>query len=57
MGDLDGYLHWLDKNSGQLRGRIRAADDAIETAPLVRDDIVYVLGTDGELSALRLRAD
>ena len=51
VGDFEGYLHWMDKNSGQFVARTRASKQAILTAPIVVQDIAYIYGSDGTLSA------
>ena len=33
VGDFEGYLHWLSKDSGKIVGRIRAAGKAIVAPP------------------------
>lgn len=53
VGDFDGYLHWLSKDSGQIVGRVRAAGQAIIAPPLAAGNIVFVLGKNGTLSAFR----
>jgi outer membrane protein assembly factor BamB len=53
VGDFEGYLHWLSSEDGSLAARQRVGD-AIVAAPVVVDDILYVLAVDGKLTALRL---
>lgn len=54
VGDFEGYLHWLDTIDGRLVGRVRADKEGIAAAPVVRDNIVYVLSNRGTLSAFQL---
>ncbi|MCO1333836.1 outer membrane protein assembly factor BamB [Microbulbifer sp. OS29] len=54
VGDLEGYLHVLDPNTGQFIGREQVDGDAIRIPMLVDDDLMFVLSDDGKLSALRL---
>ncbi|WHI48491.1 outer membrane protein assembly factor BamB [Microbulbifer sp. EKSA008] len=54
VGDLEGYLHVLDPNSGQFIGREQVDGDAIRIPILVDGDLIFVLSDDGKLSALRL---
>jgi outer membrane protein assembly factor BamB len=54
VGDFDGYLHALDMADGRFIARYRAADAGINVPPLVVEDTVYVLGRDGQLTALKL---
>ncbi len=53
VGDFEGYLHWLSSEDGAMAARQRVGD-AIVAAPLVVDDVLYVLASDGKLTALRL---
>ena len=53
VGDFEGYLHWLSKDSGRIVGRIRAAGKAIVAPPLVAGDTVFVQGQSGALGAFR----
>ncbi len=53
VGDYEGYLHWLSSHDGSMAARQRVGD-AIVVAPLVVDDILYVLASDGKLTALAL---
>ena len=51
VGDLEGYLHWLDKTSGQFISRNRISDAKIIAPPRTINDIVYVYASDGTLAA------
>jgi outer membrane protein assembly factor BamB len=53
VGDFEGYLHWLAKDSGRIVGRVRLDSDGIATTPLARGNVLYVLGNGGELSAIQ----
>jgi outer membrane protein assembly factor BamB len=54
VADLEGYVHWLRLSDGQFAARERAGRDRIRGTPQVADGVVYVLTTDGDLSAFRL---
>ncbi len=54
VGDFEGYLHWLSKDSGQIVGRIHATSKSIVTPPLAAGDIVFVQGQNGTLGAFRV---
>ena len=54
VGDLEGYLHWLSKVDGSLAARTRLDDSAILAPPIVYDDILYSLSSDGTLAAYRV---
>jgi len=53
VGDLEGYVHFYDAASGELKARVHAGSDRITSAPLVVNDMLYVLTDGGELVALR----
>ena len=49
IGDLEGYLHWLDKTSGEIQERINIGKSKISSAPLVLINSIYVLTDSGDL--------
>ena len=51
VGDIEGYLHWLDKASGRFSARNRVSDKAILTQAVATEDTIYVYASDGALSA------
>jgi outer membrane protein assembly factor BamB len=53
VGDLEGYLHFYDAASGSLQARVRAGSRRITSAPLVVNELLYVLTDGGDLVALR----
>lgn len=55
VGDYDGYLHVLDGETGNLLARTKAGKGAIDVAPNVVGDTVYVLTRNGDLAAYRLQ--
>ena len=55
VGDLEGWLHWIDLDSGKLAGRTRIGRDAIRAAPVVSaDGALFAITVDGDLAALRI---
>ena len=54
VGDFEGYLHWLSKDSGKIVGRICAASKAIVAPPFAAGDTVFVQGQGGALGAFRV---
>lgn len=52
VGDVDGYVHWLDRRDGRIVARLEVGDGPISTRPLAEGGRVYVLGDDGTLAAL-----
>jgi len=55
VGDYEGYLHWLSRSDGRLLNRIKIAEAAIDSKPVVFNDTVYIYAKDGTLAALRAR--
>jgi outer membrane protein assembly factor BamB len=53
VGDFDGYVHWFDTRDGSLQARVRAGGKRITSAPLVVNDMIYVITDDGKLYAFR----
>ena len=51
VGDLEGYLHWMDKSNGQFVARTRVSKDPVLAPPVAFEDIVYAYSSDGTLSA------
>ncbi|MGI2259447.1 outer membrane protein assembly factor BamB [Shewanella sp. GXUN23E] len=54
VGDYEGYLHFLDRNNGNIVGRIRIDSDGLYSTPVVADGKLYVQGRSGELAAVTL---
>src|SRR5580698_4994351 len=54
LADFQGYLHWLDKNTGELVARERVAKkQRVSNAPAGEGDTVVVLTDAGTLAAYR----
>ena len=51
VGDFEGYMHWLDKNTGDFAARIRMDDEAILTQPISTNEMVFIYSSSGQLSA------
>lgn len=56
VGDKEGYLHWIDLESGNFAARVRAGKSGFATAPLAVGTSLYVLTAKGELAAYRAGA-
>ena len=54
IGDLEGYLHWLNKESGETQQRISIGSDKISSTPIVVDDTVLVQTDGGDLVAVKI---
>jgi outer membrane protein assembly factor BamB len=53
VADFQGYLHWLDKTTGELVARERVAKERISNSPVAVGDTVVVLTDGGKLAAFR----
>lgn len=54
LADEDGYVHWVDKTTGKLAGRFKMNSRGVEATPIVKDNIVYILGCNGKLVAFEV---
>lgn len=54
VGDLEGYVHWLNPLDGAIVARERPSRDPIRAAPIAIGDTVYVMTTGGTLAAYRV---
>ena len=52
VGDLDGYLHWLDGNTGSFVARMEVDSDGLYVPPVVEGNVMYVQSRDGDLYAI-----
>jgi outer membrane protein assembly factor BamB len=53
VGDIEGYLHWLRRDTGDLAVRVRVDDSRILVPPLVVDEVVIGYSSEGTLTAYR----
>jgi outer membrane protein assembly factor BamB len=56
VADFQGYLHWLDKTTGELVARERVAKERISNSPAAVGETVVVLTDRGKLAAFRATA-
>lgn len=52
VGDLEGYVHWLDRRDGRILAQVEVADGPITARPLVAGGKLYIYGDDGTVAAL-----
>jgi len=55
VGDLEGYLHWMSKKSGEFVSRLRLSDERIIVSPIVVGKTLYAYCSDGTLAAYSYR--
>lgn len=53
VADYQGYVHWLDKATGELVARTKVAKYRVTNAPVADGDTVVVMTDAGELTAFR----
>lgn len=54
LGDLDGWVHFLDSGTGEFVNRVRAERAPIHAAPVVSGNLLFVQGGGGSLTAYRV---
>jgi len=55
VGDLEGYLHWLKLDTGDIVGRARTGKAGLRGTPQVSaDGVLYAETTEGKLEAYKL---
>ncbi len=54
-GDLEGYLHWMNKEDGAFAARNRVSSDRLIAKPVVVGKVLYAYSTDGTLAAYTYR--
>jgi outer membrane protein assembly factor BamB len=50
VGDAEGYLHWLSQTDGHFVARTRVNKSSIIAAPVIYNQALYVVTTDGHLA-------
>ncbi|CAK0738119.1 Outer membrane protein assembly factor BamB [Gammaproteobacteria bacterium] len=53
VGDLEGYLHSLDREDGRILGRFHLESSPILASPVVQGVLLYAIGSGGTVAALR----
>ena len=56
VGDAEGYLHWINMDSGQFAAREKTGGDGFAGPPLVVGNTLYVMTKKGSLIAYRAGA-
>jgi len=52
VGDFEGYLHWLDQETGEIVARHEVDGSGIHATPTVVDNVLYSQSRDGDLQAI-----
>ena len=53
VADFKGYVHFFDKNTGELVARVKVAKQRVSSQPVAVDDTVVVMTDGGSLAAFR----
>ena len=53
VADYQGYVHWLDKNTGELVAREHITKERVTNTPAAIDDTVVVMTDGGKMAAYR----
>ena len=51
VADLDGYVHYFNRATGELAGRVKSGGDRVTNSPLAVGDVVYVITDKGDIVA------
>lgn len=51
VGDLEGYIHWMDSETGEFIARHQVTESRIIAPPVVYQDIIYTYSSNGTLGA------
>lgn len=55
VGDVEGYIHLLNQDSGEIDGRVRVSDEAImPKLTLLNDDTLLAQSRDGVVAAVKI---
>jgi len=52
VGDFEGYLHWLNQDTGEIVARHHVDGSGIHSTPTVADNVLYSQSRDGDLQAI-----
>jgi outer membrane protein assembly factor BamB len=53
VGDFEGYVHWLDAATGEMRARAKSGGGRISNAPIAAGDLLLLQTDSGEVQAWR----
>ncbi|WP_235839694.1 outer membrane protein assembly factor BamB [Cognaticolwellia mytili] len=54
VGDFEGYLHWLDQDTGEMVARHHVDGSGIYATPTVESDVLYSQSRNGDLEAITI---
>ncbi len=53
VADYKGYIHWLDKKTGDLAARARSGKLRVTNSPVAAGGLLLVINDDGQITAFR----
>ena len=53
VGDFEGYLHWLNKDTGEIVAQHNVDGSGVYATPVVVDGVLYAQSRDGDLEAIK----
>jgi len=53
VGDFEGYLHWLNSETGDIVAQYHVDSSGIYATPVVHNDIIYTQSREGSLQAIK----
>ena len=56
VADLDGYVHFLDVNTGDIAARDRVGGERVRSDPLVKDGVAVFMDEGGKLAAMSIES-
>lgn len=56
-GDFEGYLHWMDRQTGDFVARVKVDGDGLRAPVVIADSVVYVQSNDGTLAAYQVEVE
>ena len=54
VGDFEGYLHWLDQDTGEIVSRHHVDSSGIHATPTVENNVLYSQARNGDLEAITI---
>ncbi len=55
VGDMEGFLHWMDRATGEFVARLQLSSHRIIAQPFVAGKVLYAYSSDGTLAAYTYR--
>lgn len=53
VGDFEGYLHWLNSETGEIVSRQQVDSSGIHVTPTVHNDVLFTQARNGDIQAIK----